>query len=648
VDTNEKILAYLKFFVEMENSPGYAVLLNGPWGSGKTWLVNKLRDELKNQNDCKFIYVTLYGVRTTDQIEDQFFKQLHPVLSSKAFTVGAKLLKGMVKGALKVDLDFGDENAEAKIDVGAPNESLKKFLSETEKCVLIFDDIERCENLLDLMGYINHFVEHQGQKVILLGHEAKITDLPGYLQKKEKLIGRTFAVEPEVRSALSSFLEELKEPEVKLTLEKNVDVILDAFGRCEDRNLRTLKYGIIEYERFFSLLPERARKHSEFQSTCIHTFFSLCMELRSARLSPEDIGDMDERHQKHAAAVFIHGYKGNNGEVEPDPIADIYKKHFKDKDQEIVPNEDTYRHFFNAGSVPEQVMQEAIDTCRFFIMETTPAWIRLWHFRSLTEQEFAKVNAEVEKDFTEFRFTKTGELKHVAGMLIELSRKSILNLTYEDAVTLVKTTVETMSQSNLIERDDMTDPARHPLDNAYAGLGYSGYEDPAFRIVWDELKKYHERRKAEYLKAEAPDLLTLMKTDSGSFFRKLTIIPNVSSELSGVPVLHNIDAKEFVSALIEMDPAGTKRMNVSYVFKERYKFLNQYPALANELPWIKAVVAATEERLPTLGQPTKFSVGEVLVEIRAAISTIASYLNQKEALGPEAVPQPKRENDEGG
>ncbi|HFS3124102.1 TPA: P-loop NTPase fold protein, partial [Escherichia coli] len=39
---NEELTSYLNYLVDLEKSPNFAVMIDGEWGSGKTWFVRKL------------------------------------------------------------------------------------------------------------------------------------------------------------------------------------------------------------------------------------------------------------------------------------------------------------------------------------------------------------------------------------------------------------------------------------------------------------------------------------------------------------------------------------------------------------------------------------------------------------------------------
>ena len=49
---NEHIEDYLDYYCNLDQSPEYAILLKGAWGSGKTWFIKKYCEKLED-NDKK-------------------------------------------------------------------------------------------------------------------------------------------------------------------------------------------------------------------------------------------------------------------------------------------------------------------------------------------------------------------------------------------------------------------------------------------------------------------------------------------------------------------------------------------------------------------------------------------------------------------
>jgi GTPase SAR1 family protein len=246
---NSHIEEYLDYYCELPQAPEFAVLLKGQWGSGKTWFIDKYSEKLvKDKQKC--LYISLYGVTTFAEIEDQFFQQLHPVLSSKRMAITGKIFKGLLRLSLKIDLD-GDSKEDASVSPQIPEINLPDYLKNTDQCILIFDDLERCKiDLGNILGYINSFVEHQGLKVIIIANETELlrmdntkrdelskqnnSDAPsGYRAIKEKLIGKTFEVSPDLYGSLEYFIGKVQEPELRKFLSITTKVIEDVYRKAE-------------------------------------------------------------------------------------------------------------------------------------------------------------------------------------------------------------------------------------------------------------------------------------------------------------------------------------------------------------------------------------------------------------------------------
>ena len=210
-EKNKHIYKALEDYCNLAVEPEYAVLLKGSWGCGKSHFV----EEFINQNNqLKFLTVSLYGVNSVDAIEDKFFQQLNPVLSNKKMVLAGKIGKGLLKGTLKIDLD-DDGKAEGSAKVGVPDIKLTDYLTNTSDCILVFDDLERCSmELNDILGYINYFVEKDGYKVIVIADEDKLIgneteDNQAYSNIKEKLFGKTLCLEPDFEHVYTKFINQI-------------------------------------------------------------------------------------------------------------------------------------------------------------------------------------------------------------------------------------------------------------------------------------------------------------------------------------------------------------------------------------------------------------------------------------------------------
>lgn len=173
--TDEQILEIIEKYVNKKET-NYAILLDGEWGSGKTYfireiLVPKLKanyekekkeknkdDNLKNK---KPIYISLYGMEDIKEISKSIYINLLGEKSNKWISTPIDIAQ-----FLKTDIDY------SKI-----TEVLEQFVN-LDKNIIIFDDLERCNIDINLcLGYINNLVEHNNIKVIIVANEKEIGKL---------------------------------------------------------------------------------------------------------------------------------------------------------------------------------------------------------------------------------------------------------------------------------------------------------------------------------------------------------------------------------------------------------------------------------------------------------------------------------------
>ena len=69
---NDHIIRFLEYYIDKGSSPGFAVLLNGNWGCGKTWFIdNYLNEKYGSDKGRQYLKASLFGVSTIAEIEDQ-------------------------------------------------------------------------------------------------------------------------------------------------------------------------------------------------------------------------------------------------------------------------------------------------------------------------------------------------------------------------------------------------------------------------------------------------------------------------------------------------------------------------------------------------------------------------------------------------
>lgn len=244
---NQDICNYLNNYIINPN-PEFAILINGKWGCGKTFFIKKWVNNYQKINNVDQvltpIYVTLYGLKSVQQITESINRELFPYLYSKTAQVAKSLIKFGSKIAFRTDFDFNnDKQNDLSVTFGFDALSALKSNNDEIKhgTFLIFDDIERSNiNIKELLGYINFFIEHCNCHVIIIGDESQFSeeDRNAYGRFKEKSIGREFTLTPNVEDAVEAFVS--CTPLNGFILAHKED-IKKTFNISKTQNLRILK-----------------------------------------------------------------------------------------------------------------------------------------------------------------------------------------------------------------------------------------------------------------------------------------------------------------------------------------------------------------------------------------------------------------------
>lgn len=295
--SDTEIIEVIKSYIA-EKLYNYAVMIDGEWGSGKTYfvkeiLIPKLKDWEKeksnNQDDYKpkkIIYISLYGVKRVEDISKSIYMENY--LDSD------KKKKGYSFGSSAVSLGFDIlKNKGIDLDREAIKDLLSQFMS-LESSILIFDDLERCNiPVNEVLGYINGFVEHQAMKVIIVANQKEVNkeemennaelkllvasntniDVPKkdetknqanhkisadelkyrvqnifssqneYEKIKEKLIGVTIFYTPNLESILHHMILDINVKNyLRKRLENNMPFYINFMSRYNHINLRTFQF----------------------------------------------------------------------------------------------------------------------------------------------------------------------------------------------------------------------------------------------------------------------------------------------------------------------------------------------------------------------------------------------------------------------
>lgn len=179
IQIKEEVLRYLE-----DENYRYALLIDGEWGSGKTYFVlHDLKDAIeqheKDNQKRELKYISVYGCKTAEEIEE---KVLWSVIDKKFFELKSKILRKISFNKRTPQKHGLSPTSKKLIDtvihISNMNYKAYEYLEDffsLNRFLLIFDDLERANcPINELLGYINELVEHEGVKVIIIANEQEI------------------------------------------------------------------------------------------------------------------------------------------------------------------------------------------------------------------------------------------------------------------------------------------------------------------------------------------------------------------------------------------------------------------------------------------------------------------------------------------
>ena len=355
-DLVESILDYVR-----ADYTDYAIMINGEWGSGKTYFWNhKIRPKIESMqlNGKKYtpIYMSLYGISNLEEISKKIFIETTQLMDKnlKKYmnTSGVSTIPEYAKTGLDMANFFGVTQNGDRIDYG-------KFFSTDDK-VLCFDDLERANvDVIDILGYINNFVEHDHIKTIIICNEKELstrlknsnlemktfiatylldkenklnvkTDKPmveriqdtieyvfdkanDYERIKEKLIGETFEYVPEFNYIINGLLMRYeKYPDLIRFLRENTKLIISTFNKSGTRNLRILKHSLTSFKKIFDMVNKSYpnTNHRVLQTMLIFTI-AISFEIKAGKITKDKFININNNEEYKSILVSSRVFMDN-------------------------------------------------------------------------------------------------------------------------------------------------------------------------------------------------------------------------------------------------------------------------------------------------------------------------------------------------
>lgn len=534
---NYHIIDFLTWYATL-SSPRFAVMLTGPWGSGKTWLIN----QLIKRDDSKWLYVSLAGLSSCRDIDMALFRARHPARSSKLF----KCLAGMLKKNFSLEIGLSDD---ASMTLSFPEELFAEMGLDSSRTV-VFDDVERSRmGVGDVFGYVNQLVEHGGFRVVMIGNEDEMGkdgeggSLGGggeYAAWKEKVVGKSLGVTPSSEEAFLSFLSENREDQVSRLLKANADQVMAVYSASGYKNLRSVRYATQGFIRMCQMIRMELLENRLLFRDFVASYYCRCIELQCGKIGANDLHVFAQATTGSYLSLMSQGNEGLKA------IAEKYQEYTSAAG--VFLDGDSWIEILVKGSIPVASINKALAESRHVLGDDSPRWVRVWMGECMSDSEFSEEAAALEKNLRKCSVRSIGEVLQVAGILIDCKRKRLF-VPSSDVIQSAKRCIEQLVRGDTDSAIAWSSAVMH--GESFGGYGFKAIDD----AKWRKLAPYVAQCVAKVLKGRAGNdaqlLLEAMKGRVNDFCAALEARERNDVMLL-IPILSFIGAREFVDTYLNL------------------------------------------------------------------------------------------------
>lgn len=587
---------YLKYYCSLEK-PRYAVLVTGPWGSGKT---HQVRNAIPV---CASVYVSLFGLKNSEEIFSAVYAATYP---KKALV---KRYSETVGGGLGALVGLKGAGGLSKELVGAV---LRQDVNT--KRTIIFDDLERCPlEAKEILGTLNLYVEHHGCRVVVLAHEEELK--PEILAVKEKLFGQTICVQPLVSEAFDSFLESPSHAKSKKLIEDRKADILKIFASSGVNSLRTLRHILEDISRLLGLLSPKHRDNQLAVTEIVSLLAALDIEFRHRRIFADDLRKRDQATAQQA--ILKYSGRKSGTAIEPSKFIQAFERYNGIDLASSTLQDQVLEKMIVEGIYDEVAIRDSLDASSHFVTAAaSPPWQIVINFEKLDDAIVAEGLRKMADQLKNREVTEVGEILHVFALYMMMASRGILGPKNADNVlTDAIWYIGGLLKTGKLPPTGLPSNSFDEFSDAAYGVMY--WVSDEYRIQFIDLLKYLSKSRDIALELEFPSraakLLDTLKTDAKTFYDEVCRSSSSEATYAEIPILREIDPVVFVETWLSLDHA--KWRTVSYALRTRYEHGQLNNRLSSEVTWINEVIRLLKDRAARATGLGKLRIERVLPKL---------------------------------
>lgn len=569
IEITDRIIQYLDL------DTNYAIIINGDYGIGKThYIKNELFPKIAkikiphSENDETYIpvLISLFGAKSIEDIQNQIFVELYPILKKR----GVKIVAGLGNAVLKY---FGSNLEELLSETGTSSKSLTDY----RKILICIDDIDRKSSELDLkevFGFVNNLVENLSAKILLIANEDELRkeintdDIDNYSLLREKVIGISINFSTNVSLTFDRIIESKYKTENKpyfdfLTNYKKI--IIKRVSQNKD-NLRNLLFFLEHFKIVFKETSKYLSSETKFDSikdqileTILDFTLPLSIEYKLGKLNSTNFSDIIEVYQGSLFNLSIF-----MGESDKEDKPKTYPELFKEK---YLPDDNIQRKYFDS------IFNYITGKTSFKIEQLSDELNLTYKFEDNTIPEREKLISKL--NYWDCVDLTHSEYRSLTSSLIEYVDKGEFSLEQYPTVFHYVTRFDNLLNYNI---ENLKKRFKKGIEKGRAD--YSYVRNLYFRLSIDKTSEFYEDLKeiAEYcieinngikeneeLK-KFENLINLFSSDFNSFIEK---VREANNEYMFTPYFTNFDFNKIWRIIKELD--NSQIIDLAFYFQSRYR-----------------------------------------------------------------------------
>ena len=475
----------------------YAILLNGSWGSGKTYFWKYNLDKIAIQKEFKTIYISLNGISKIEILDHQLFIKLLPVISNQENPI-TKNITAFFGNVLN---KLSNHYLKASLSDIFKGVSVDTF--NFSKYVICFDDLERCQiPIKEVLGFINNFVEHKSLKTLILADETNIdTTQKGYDNIKEKVIGRVLNFELNIAATLPQIFNkyETSNTDFYNFLVSKKHSLIDILVEYKQDNLRIIGFYLDVLEKMFPTFKDVEAKYID---ELILFSALITIEFKKGKLTSADYKDpkgidvIDEHYYSLNIARTMRQSEKEVTEIEKSYAQIFYEKYLDKQIKNYFFYPSVYSYVLSGYLNQTDLTNEIKKRYPEVISQEVQDFRDLldYKFRQLSDEDFKRLTVSVLKYAKEGKYWLYDYVQ-IANFFYFFINNKLIQETKED--------IDKILQEGL----DIVKTKKQINDRILENLLHFGDDNPDVTKVKQLVKEIHSEIKKEEYVAESSELL---------------------------------------------------------------------------------------------------------------------------------------------